>query len=232
MRLHARAGLRVERAERLVHQQDARLVDQRARDGQALAHAARQLMRVGIGEFGEAHQFQPQKRVALGADVPHAVHLRAEHHVLFHREPREQRVALKHHAAILAGAGDGLAVEQHLAAALSVEAGERADQRGFAAAGRADDADELAPMHLKIDIAQRLGFAARGGKAPAQVAHVENHLALLEAVKPLAHGVALREIGGDVVGGHGGHISLCSAPGPTGTACARDVEVADQRQSR
>ena len=40
MRLHATARLRVKRAERLVHQQNTRLVGERAHDCYALLHAA------------------------------------------------------------------------------------------------------------------------------------------------------------------------------------------------
>ena len=43
--LHQHAGLRVERAERLVEQQCLGPVDQRARQADALAHAAAQLRR-------------------------------------------------------------------------------------------------------------------------------------------------------------------------------------------
>ena len=43
--LHVQARRRIERAERLVHQDDPRRQDQRARDRDALAHAARQLAR-------------------------------------------------------------------------------------------------------------------------------------------------------------------------------------------
>ena len=48
--LHQLAGLVVERAERLVHQQHARVVGQRARQRDALLHAARQLLRVVVLE--------------------------------------------------------------------------------------------------------------------------------------------------------------------------------------
>ena len=43
--LEVAAGLRVDRGERLVHQQDRRLVGERARDRDALLHAARELPR-------------------------------------------------------------------------------------------------------------------------------------------------------------------------------------------
>src|ERR1700758_4392110 len=44
--LHQRASLHVERGERLIHQQDFRLVDESLRERHTLSHAARQLMRI------------------------------------------------------------------------------------------------------------------------------------------------------------------------------------------
>ena len=49
--LHRRTGLRIERAERLVHQQELRVHRIGARDRQPLAHAARQRLRLGSGEI-------------------------------------------------------------------------------------------------------------------------------------------------------------------------------------
>jgi hypothetical protein len=48
------AGLRVERGERLVHEEDRGPHGECARDADALAHAAGELLRIGIGELGEA----------------------------------------------------------------------------------------------------------------------------------------------------------------------------------
>ena len=53
--LQVALGLGVEGAERLVEQQDVGLRGQRPGDGDALAHAARELLRQGVGELGEAH---------------------------------------------------------------------------------------------------------------------------------------------------------------------------------
>ena len=53
---HEEARLRIERAERLVEQNEARLQHQRARDADALAHAAGQLRRIGAGEILQAHE--------------------------------------------------------------------------------------------------------------------------------------------------------------------------------
>ena len=63
--LHLRARLRVERAERLVHQENARPVGERAGDGDALLHSTRKLMRVGVGEALEPDQVDPLARLAL-----------------------------------------------------------------------------------------------------------------------------------------------------------------------
>ena len=52
------AHLGVERAERFVEQQHARLDRQRARQGDALALAAGQLRRIAVGEPVELHQLQ------------------------------------------------------------------------------------------------------------------------------------------------------------------------------
>ena len=53
------AQLGVERRERLVHQQDLGFHGERAGDRDALAHAAGQRGRIGVGEVGEAHPGEP-----------------------------------------------------------------------------------------------------------------------------------------------------------------------------
>ncbi len=51
--LHVVAGERIERRERLVHQQHRRIVGERTRDRDALLHAAGQMMRKGLCEIFE-----------------------------------------------------------------------------------------------------------------------------------------------------------------------------------
>ena len=67
----------------------------------------------------------------------------AERDVFAHGEPWEQRVRLKHHAAIRAWARDFVAVQDDAAAGRPVEPGDDPQQRGFSAAGRAEDGDEV-----------------------------------------------------------------------------------------
>ena len=105
MRLHLGTRLRVERAERLVHQQNARLIGERAHDRHALLHAAGQLMRIGVGEFLQTDEIAAIAAPRCSASyLLVAVDLEAEHHVLLHGQPGEQRVALEHHAAVAARA--------------------------------------------------------------------------------------------------------------------------------
>ncbi len=60
---------RVERAERLVHEEDVGVLRERAGERDALAHAAGQLVRALLGEAAEVHQVEQlvDARAALGA---------------------------------------------------------------------------------------------------------------------------------------------------------------------
>jgi hypothetical protein len=58
---------------------------------------------------------------------------------------------LKHHAAVLAVAGDRLAAEADLAAGRRDEAGDDVEQRRLAAAARADDAHEFRGRDVEAD---------------------------------------------------------------------------------
>ena len=60
--LHQLTRLDVERRERLVHQQDLGIEDQRLRERDALAHAARKLVRIPIAEPGETDAREPFAR--------------------------------------------------------------------------------------------------------------------------------------------------------------------------
>ena len=63
--LHDPAGLRIERAERLVHQQNRRIIGEDARDLQALAHAARKLAGMMVLEA-----FEPDQADILADNAP------------------------------------------------------------------------------------------------------------------------------------------------------------------
>ena len=159
------AGERIERAERLVHQQDAGIVGKHARNGDALLHAAGELVGIAAGgalKADESHEFVrdlvdlPPRQPALA---------RAEADVLAHGEPGEQRVILEHHAAIAARTGDAPPIHQDLAGGRLLEPRDDAQHGRLAAAGGADQAHELALCDGRINAAERLDLAIARGEA-------------------------------------------------------------------
>ena len=106
---------RIERAERLVEQQDLRLAHERARDRGALAHAARQLVRVGVGERGHADQLEQSARAVAALGTGDAGQLERKRDVVDGRAPRQQARLLENEADALVGVADRLAVDQDAA---------------------------------------------------------------------------------------------------------------------
>ena len=67
---------------------------------------------------------------------------------------RVERIGLEHHGELALGrrlVGDVAAVDDDLAAAGVLEAGDQPQQRGLAAARRADEDDELAVVDVEVD---------------------------------------------------------------------------------
>jgi hypothetical protein len=134
--LHGGARLRVQRAERLVHQQEFGLHRIGARQRQPLPHAAGQVLGIVVGEIGQPHQphVALHDGVALGPVGAVGRQREAEADVLLHREPREDAVLLEDHPALGAGPLDRPAVQPHAALAGLLEARGDVHQRGLAAA--------------------------------------------------------------------------------------------------
>src|SRR5919201_6321632 len=78
-----------------------------------------------------------------------------ERDVFAHGQPWEQRVGLKHHAAIRARASYLLPVKNDTAAGRPVKPGDDAQQRRFSAARRSEDGDEIIVADVEIDRLQR-----------------------------------------------------------------------------
>ena len=96
------ARLRIERAERLVHEDENGLAHQRARDADALLHAAGQLMRIVLGESGKPDQLDEVARELAALAGADAVDLERELDVAHHGAPGQQAEILEHHAGVLA----------------------------------------------------------------------------------------------------------------------------------
>src|SRR5690348_6160274 len=162
--LHQVARLYVEGAERLVHQQNARPVDQALGQGHALAHAARELVRIPIVKTGEADAGNPFARTLASVARRGAAVARPGGHVLQHRLPREDRVRLKDEPDAVDDAGDRLAVDLDFALARRLQARDQGQRRRLTAPGRADDGAELAGLDREVQVAQGGVHAAGGGQ--------------------------------------------------------------------
>ena len=148
------ASLGVERGEGLVHQENVGFGGESAGDGNALAHAAGKLMDVALFELCQMHEAQIVARLLFALGLGDAFHLHAELDVLADGEPGEQAVFLEDQDAVGARALHGFAVDQDLAGSLRVQARDQMQQRGLAATGGTDDADELSGAHLQIDVVE------------------------------------------------------------------------------
>ena len=152
--VHGDPGQRVERAERLVQQEQAGLADQGPGQRRPLGLAAGQGQRPGVRPFGQADLLQ--RPASHRAGVRHA---QPEGHVGQHPAPRQQPRLLERdrdrprHAQL---AGD-----------LAVQPGQRAQQRGLAGPAHPEHGHELARGDIQVHAVEHLAAAER----PAQPAH-------------------------------------------------------------
>ena len=132
-RLHLLQRQRVQRPQRLVHQNELRVVGQAARQGDTLLHAPRELVDRLVPETLQADGIEQVLHPGGGLAGGHTAHLRAEADVLGDVQPLEQRPLLKHHPALRSGSGDLMRAERRLPTGRGEEAGEDVEQGGLAA---------------------------------------------------------------------------------------------------
>ncbi|OQA21168.1 MAG: hypothetical protein BWY63_01353 [Chloroflexi bacterium ADurb.Bin360] len=94
---HLLAQLGIEVGERLIHQQDLRLHDQRARQSNALLLPARELIRSARFQPGELHQFHHPRYTRLDRGARHVFDIQPIGDVLIEIQVREDSIALEHH---------------------------------------------------------------------------------------------------------------------------------------
>ena len=150
--LHAQHGVEV--GQRLVEEEHLRLAHQRPADGDALALAAGELRRPAVEEFSSCSML----RDFVGALLDHVLRrlgdAERERDVLAHRHVRVERVGLEHHGDAPLGrrhVGDVDAVDEDLPCGDHLEAGDHAQQRGLAAAGRPEQGAELALVDGEVE---------------------------------------------------------------------------------
>ena len=153
------ADSRIQRRQRFIQQQQAWAGDQRAGEGDTLALAAGQLMRIAAGEVVQFNQFQHFADAFVTVVRIDLLHAQTEGNVLLDGHVGEQRVALEHHADpafLRAQRHDVDAIEQDLAAIHRRQPGDTTQQRGLAATGRADEHQEAAFLDGEVDALQHL----------------------------------------------------------------------------
>src|SRR5581483_3661171 len=103
---HDLPGLRVERPERLVHQEDAGIADQHLREADALALAAREHMRVAVGESAEPDRTEPILRAPERLGARRTCDLEPDRDIVDGGLPRKQRIGLEEIAGIAVEVGE------------------------------------------------------------------------------------------------------------------------------
>ena len=165
---HLLAQLGVEVRQRLVEEEHVRPDRERAGEGDALLLAARELARQALRVGVEPHE--PQGLLGARGDLVlrQPAHLETEGDVLGDAHVREKRVALEHHAGVAPPrpqVGDVDAADAGRAAARLDEAGDHAQGRRLAAAGRAEEHHELAVRHLEVHLSHGVVVAVALGQA-------------------------------------------------------------------
>ncbi|MCY1238058.1 hypothetical protein D9M72_507760 [compost metagenome] len=141
--LHADLCHGVERAERLVEQQDFGLDRQRTSNADALRHAAGELPGIGAFKLLQADELDiascPVPRLAAREPL----RLQPEADIVEHRQPRQQPRLLEDHRAVGADAFRQLAVDQHLSGIRILEPCQNPQQGRLAGTAGADDRERL-----------------------------------------------------------------------------------------
>jgi len=135
--LHFLAQLQVERAERLVEQQHARLVDQGPRQCHPLLLSAGKLVRSAIAEFAEADEVEHLQCTLAAIRRRDAAHPGPVGHVLGDRHVRKERVVLEHRvdvALVRRRVRDVAAVKQDAPVVRTVETSDQAQAGRLAGA--------------------------------------------------------------------------------------------------
>ena len=148
----------VQRAERLVEEEHGRIDRERAGEAHALPLPARELRGIPLREALELDELQQLVHPLGDLRLRTLADLEAERDVVVHGHVLEGGVVLEHEAdaALLRRpAGDVLAVDEDRAHVGRLEPGDDPEQRGLAAAARAEERGERSRRDLHRDVVER-----------------------------------------------------------------------------
>ena len=159
---HLAHHLGVKGAGGLIEQDHVRIHCQRAGNGDALLLTAGQALGVDVGLVGQT--YAGQQLVCTGRDGLFVLQLQqggCQLKVLFHGQVGEQVEVLEHHAHLLAHGIDVCLVYLHTlkldgAGGGGLQPVQAAQKGGFAAAGRANQANHVAAVDIKVDALQHI----------------------------------------------------------------------------
>ena len=155
LKAHLEAELRIEIRERLVHEDERRLGDDRPRERDALLLAARQLSGIATSEAAELDEVERAADPAFALPSRDPADLETEADVARDAEVREKGVVLEDHAeatALRRVARDVPAIDLDGAFIGVEQPGDAVERRGLAAPGGTEEADELAAGDLQVEV--------------------------------------------------------------------------------
>ncbi len=158
LELHLLPQLEVQRAERLVEQQHAGPVDQRACQRDPLLLPAGELPGGAAAELFQLHHLQGPRDLLRALGRRHPPHAEAVGDVLPHAHVREQRVVLEDGIDVALERWEGAdrrARHEDLALGRPLEPGDHPERRGLARAGGAQQREKLAGRDLQREIIHR-----------------------------------------------------------------------------
>ena len=160
--LELQADERIQRRERLVHQQDFRIGSQGPRDAHALLHAAGQFLRKAVLVADQSDQFQCVVGDRPAPGFRNAPDFERVGHIFTHGPMREQGDVLEHHAEMQRAQfpqfrsrhpADVAAKNLDFSFGGFNQAVDQAHQGRFSRAGKTHDAENLAFRHFEACVA-------------------------------------------------------------------------------
>ena len=156
---HLNTELRVQVGQRLVHQEDLRVTDDRTAHRDTLSLAAGQSLRLSVKELIKVKDLGRLSDLLVDDILRDLAELQAERHVVIHSHMRIQSIILEDHRDIAVLRLDivhHLAVDLQRTARDILKAGDHAKRRGLSAAGRSDEDDEFLVRDIEVEILDRL----------------------------------------------------------------------------